>query len=151
MASIWEEELKEDEIANNEYPTIPAGRYQFEVVKVTGKEYTPKPGSKIGKCAEIDLQLRVEGKDRDVTVFDRLYSDPRTVWKMTAFAKCIGVFEKGMTPGQLLRKSEGQIGEADVLLRPAEGNYPARNEIKSYNAPKEEPEKEAVKPEDLPF
>ena len=149
MAGIWDEEIKDNQSGErNEYPTLPEGTYQFEVVKVTGKEYQPRLGSKIGKCAEIDVQLRVEGEKADVHVFDRLYSDPKTIWKMTAFAKCLGIFEAGMTPGQLLRKSEGCIGKAHIILRPATGEYAARNEVKAY-IPQETTTKDSE--EDLPF
>lgn len=148
MASIWDEKIKDNNNnQENEYPTLPEGTYEFQVVRVTGKEYLPKPGSKIGRCAEIDLQLRVEG-DHDVHVFDRLYSDPKTIWKMTAFAKCIGVFEEGMTPGQLLRKCDGGIGNAHIILRPASNGYAERNEVGKY-LPKEN--KEQKDTEDLPF
>lgn len=150
MASIWDVTLTEDSTSTTkEFPTLPNGRYQFEVVKVTGKEYLPHAGSKIGKCAELDLQLRVEGEGKEVTVFDRLYSDPKTIWKMTAFAKCIGVFKAGMTPGELLRSAETNIGWADITLRPATNEYPARNEVKSYVVP--EGPKALKTPEDLPF
>lgn len=144
MANIWDEELKDEKQDVKEYPTLPAGEYEFEVVKATGKEYSPKPGSKIGKCAEIDLQLRVEGNGTEVTVFERLYSDPKTVWKMTAFAKCIGIFASGMTPGQVLRNCEGKVGKAAFLYRAAAGSYPARNEVKNYIVPE-------VMEEVLPF
>lgn len=147
MASIWDAPLKDTQQEKTEYPTLPAGEYTFQVVKATGKEYTPRPGAKIGKCAEIDLQLRVESTERDVTVFDRLYSDPQTVWKMTAFAKSIGVFKAGMTPGELLRNAQDGIGKAFVKLAPASNGYPARNEIGKYiEAPKKD-----VEADDLPF
>ena len=96
MASIWDTAMKSE--VTNEYPVVQPGEYEFQVEKATGKEYTPKPTSKIGRCAEIDLQLRVDTPTGEVRVFDRLYSDPTTIWKMTAFAKCIGVFSEGMTP-----------------------------------------------------
>ena len=148
MSNIWDETLTDNSTnTTRDFPTLPAGRYQFEVTKVTGKEYLPKLGSKIGKCAEIDVQLRVEGDGKEVTVFDRLYSDPKTVWKMTAFAKCIGIFEPGMTPGQVLRKSTGNIGTADFSFREATSMYPARNEVKTYIVPEEK----AASNEDLPF
>ena len=147
MASIWDAELKDTQEESREYPTLPEGTYEFEVMNVTGKEYQPKPGSKIGRCAEIDIQMRVEGNGQEVTVFDRLYSDPRTVWKMTAFAKCVGIFSDGMTPGQLLRKANGTIGKAHFTLRPATNEYAARNEVKAYIA--QEPKK--VESDELPF
>lgn len=150
MANIWDVTLTDNNTnTTKEFPTLPAGRYQFEVVKVTGKEYQPRAGSKIGRCAELDLQLRVEGEGKEVTVFDRLYSDPKTIWKMTNFAKCIGVFKAGMTPGQLLRAAETNIGWADFTLTPATNEYPARNEVKAYVVP--EGPKALETPEDLPF
>lgn len=142
MASIWDAAMTGE--VKNEFPVAEPGEYEFQVEKVTGKEYTPKPTSKIGRCAEIDLQLRVETPKGDVRVFDRLYADPTTIWKMTAFAKCIGVFTEGMTPGELLRKAEGGIGKAFVKLTPASGNYAERNEIGRYI---EKP----VEKEELPF
>ena len=149
MASIWDEALNENSTSSNEYPTIPAGIYDFEVVGVRGKEYEPKPGAKMKKCAEIIVQLRVEGKEREVMVFEHLYSDPIAVWKMTAFAKCIGVFETGMTPGKLLKKAEGGIGRADFRLREAANGFPARNEVKTFIEKKTE--KKKLDFEELPF
>jgi hypothetical protein len=115
---------------------------------VTGKEYTPKPTSKIGKCAVISLQLRIETPKGDVRVFDRLYSDPTTIWKMTAFAKSIGVFKPGMTPGDLLKAAEEGIGRAYIKLIPATSLYPEKNEVGRY-IEMEKPEK--VDNKDLPF
>ncbi len=130
MASIWDTAMKSE--ATNEYPVVQPGEYEFQVEKVTGKEYTPKPTSKIGRCAEIDLQLRIDTEKGEVRVFDRLYADPTTIWKMTAFAKCIGVFTEGMTPGDLLRKAEGEIGKAFIKLTPATDRYAERNEVGRY-------------------
>ncbi len=152
MSGIWDETIRDNNQETvSEFPTLPEGTYAFEVEKVTGKEYQPKLGSKIGRCAEIDLQLRVEGNGQDVRVFDRLYSDPKTVWKMTAFSKCVGVFEEGMTPGQLLRKAEGAIGKAHVILRPAANGYQARNEIKAYLPQPQAPKAKETRSDDLPF
>lgn len=142
MASIWDVKLNND--TKNEYPVAKPGEYEFEVENVTGKEYTPSATSKIGKCAEIDLRLRVETPEGDVRVFDRLYSDPTTVWKMTAFAKSIGIFQEGMTPGDVLRKAHGQIGKAFIKVTPANERYSERNEVGRYI---EKPKKE----EELPF
>lgn len=132
MASIWETRLTDDATQNNSYKVAKPGEYVFQVEKATGKEYTPKLTSKIKKCAEIDLQLRVETPEGDVRVFDRLYSDPTTIWKMTSFAKCIGVFRSGMTPGDLLKACNGAIGKAYIKLSPATAQYAERNEVGRY-------------------
>lgn len=144
---IWDVPMKDDAVQENDFPVLPEGTYEFQVESASGRQYQPKPGSKIGVCAEIDVRLRVEGKGQDVRVFDRLYADPRTIWKMTAFAKCIGVFTPGMTPGDLMRKAEGQIGTAHIILRPATSEYPARNEVKAYIAK----QTELPDAEELPF
>lgn len=147
--SIWDAKL-EDTQESHDYPTLPAGEYFFEVVKASGKEYEPKPGGKLKRCAEIDLQLRIETESGTVvTIFDRLYSDPQTLWKMTAFAKCIDVFRPGMTPGDLLRASQGCFGKAFVKLRPATDQYAAKNEIGKYIA--HEPVPDTTTSENLPF
>ncbi|MGN1389405.1 MAG: hypothetical protein ACI4WR_07130 [Bulleidia sp.] len=140
--SIWDAALPEDA---GGYKVAKPGKYTFQVEKVTAKEFNPKPTSKIKKCAEIDLQLRVETPDGDVTVFDRLFSDPSTIWKMTAFAKAIGVFKSGMTPGMLMRQCQDGIGQAEICVR--EYNGKESNEVKSYI------EKEPVQTDDdsLPF
>lgn len=146
--SIWDAELNDNNTNTGEYPTLPSGEYVFQVVKVTGKEYSPKPGAKMKKCAEIDVQMRVEdGKGKEITVFDHLYSDPIAIWKMTAFAKSIGVFKPGMTPGRLLKDAEDGIGKAYFIYREAANGYSARNEVRRYI------EKETVPAmdEELPF
>lgn len=143
MASIWDVTLEDTNEATNDYPLLPDGTYEFQVEKVTGKEYTPKPGGKMGRCAEIDLQMRVDTADREYKVFDRLYTDPSAIWKMTAFAKSIGEFKTGMTPSALLRAAEGAIGNFEV--RTHEYNGKKSNEVKRYIA------KPTIGNEDLPF
>jgi hypothetical protein len=145
---IWDTKMNDEATVKSDFPVAEPGEYFFQVEKVTGKEYTPKPTSKIGKCAVISLQLRVETPKGDVRVFDRLYSDPTTIWKMTAFAKSIGAFKSGMTPGDLLKAAEGGIGKAYIKLVPATNEYPEKNEVGRY-IEKEEPKK--VDSEDLPF
>lgn len=145
---IWDTEMNDEVTVKSDFPVAEPGEYIFQVEKAVGKEYTPKPTSKIGKCAVISLQLRIETPNGDVRVFDRLYSDPTTIWKMTAFAKSIGVFRKGMTPGDVLRSAEAGIGKAYIKLVPATKEYPEKNEVGRY-IEKELPEKDDNK--DLPF
>lgn len=132
--SIWDSALPNNNEEQNDYPVSDPGEFQFQVVEAKGKEYLPSGSSKISRCAEIDVRLRVEGKingqTHDVTVFDRLYADPKTVWKMTAFAKSIGVFKEGMTPGDLLKSIGDSIGNAEIGVR--EYNGSKQNEVKRY-------------------
>ena len=145
---IWDTAMNDETTVKSDFPVAEPGEYVFQVEKVTGKEYTPKPTSKISKCAVISLQLRIETPKGDVRVFDRLYSDPTTIWKMTAFAKSIGVFKPGMTPGDLLKAAEEGIGRAYIKLIPATSLYPEKNEVGRY-IEMEKPEK--VDSKGLPF
>lgn len=146
MSDIWDAALPEEV---KEFKVAKPGTYTFQVERAIAKEYTPKPTSKIKRCAEIDVQLRVETDDGDVMVFDHLYSDPSTVWKMTAFAKCIGIFQPGMTPGMLMRKCDQGIGRAEIGVR--EYNGRTSNEVKSYIIPKETKEVTDDDLKNLPF
>lgn len=149
MASIWDVTLEDTTAEQNDYPVLPDGVYEFQVEKVTGKEYLPKPGGKIkNRCAEIDLQMIVETSEREYRVFDRLYSDPTTAWKMTAFAKSIGEFKTGMTPSELLRKAKDAIGNFRVKTKVYNGKK--QNEVKEYIFKESAPAAE-VSDEDLPF
>lgn len=141
--NLWDAPLEEEQ----GFRLAKEGTYDFEVIEVTGKNYTPKPGSKMPPCAEIDVTLRVETPEGDVRVWDRLYSANR---RMTEFAKCIEVFQPGMTPGQLLRACNGCIGKAKIGIEPATAQYKAKNRVVEYLAPVKEAKKEA-RSDDLPF
>ena len=133
--SFWDAPLSNEEERDNDFPVLPEGRYDFEVRKATAKIHEAKPGGKIGRCGQIDLELLVEGataEGRDVTVhvFESLYTASSTAWKMTAFAKSIGIWRDGMTPGELVRECLGCVGIADLYLD--EYNGQTRNKVKSF-------------------
>lgn len=139
---------KEDTSGGGDYPVANPGKYEFEVVKATLKEYTPKAGSKIPRCAELDVQLKFEGiaEGKDVNVFDRLYFAEKTIWKAAAFAKCIGVFKEGMTPKDLMNACAKEIGMAEIGVR--EYNGKKQNDIKKYY---EKEEADVINSDGLPF
>lgn len=149
-ASIWDTPIKEEESQEREYPVLEPGKYDFEVIDVQPKEYIPRATSKIGRCAQIDIRLRVEG-DQDVNVFEKLFSDPKTAWKMNQFAKSIGIYSDGMTPGDIIKRAKGCIGKAEFDLE--EYNGKKRNTVKAYIEQKQEaaPSASAIDNEDLPF
>jgi len=130
--SVWDTQMNSDDDKGMDFPVLPEGRYWYEVTKAVGKEYNPKPGGKIGKCAQIELTMRVEAPkgQKDVTVFESLFSDPKMIWKMTQFAKSADIFHEGMTPGELIRKCEGAAGYADFVVE--EYNGRKRNRVKNF-------------------
>lgn len=145
--SIWDKGLVDTQ-TNNEYPVSLPGTYQFEVMNSIAKEYNPKPGGKIEKCAQLNIRLRVEGLDEngkaiDVTVFDNLFSAESTSWKMVAFAKAIGIYHPGMTPKELHDNCVGEIGTVDIKVGKDLKGF-KRNEVVAY-IPKK------VENEELPF
>lgn len=149
--SIWDTELVDDG-QDHSYPVADPGVYQFEVVDFKANEYKPKPTSKIGECAEFQLRLRVEakvdGKDKDVNVFDRLYSDKSTIWKIVQFAKSVGIYTDGMTLKEFYKKAPGTIGTVEIGQRTYNGKL--QNEVKSYVVPEKE-ETPVINDDDLPF
>lgn len=144
MASVWDVKLENTQEKSNDYPVLPEGVYEFQVEKVTGVEYLPKPGAKMERCAEIDLQLRIDTPEREYRVFDRLYSAETAKWKMTKFAKCIGVFREGMTPSDLLMAAKDGIGNCKVGIHQYKGKD--QNDVKEYIEPVA-----TVSDEELPF
>lgn len=131
--SIWDVQITGEEQSPNDYPIAKPGTYEFEVTNATMKEYIPKQGSKIPNCAELDVTLKFKGiaeNGKDVTVFDRLFFAESTIWKATAFTKCIGIFYKGMTPKNIANGCMGEVGTAEIDIH--EYNGTKSNRVKKY-------------------
>lgn len=146
---IWDVELKDE--VTTEYSLLPAGTYAFEVVDCKAKEYVPKQGSKMPNCGQLDVRLRVES-DKDYTVFDSMFTAESAVWRMTQFAKSIGIFHKGLQPLELAKACVGQIGNCEIVID--EYNHKKRNKVKTYlEATKQEPQQVGLSfdEKDLPF
>lgn len=140
--SIWDEEVFDDG-EDHTFPVADPGTYSFEVVDLKASEYIPGPNSKIGRCASFNLRLRVEakvdGKDKEVNVFDRLYSDHSTSWKIKQFAKCVGIWHDKMTLREFLKKAPGTTGTAEIGQRTYNGKL--QNQVNNYIDPDEAEEK----------
>ena len=169
IENIWEKKLGgEEDLESGDYPVLPEGTYDFEVASCEGKAHEAKPGGKIGYCAEIDLRMVVKHEGRQISVFDRLYSDPKTAWRMRQFARCIGITEDEISPSDVLREGRDGAGRFYVGIREYNGRQ--QNEVKTYYAqeqkedPAPAPAKTTVKrsrkapeapvsqdPDDLPF
>lgn len=128
MTDIWDVELSGNE--TNEYPVLPEGKYNFTVKNAVAKEYLPNENSKIERCAEIDLTLEVVSGGTKYTVFDKLFFAEKTVWKVTSYTKCIGIFFKGMKPKDVYTMSIGEKGEAVIGIKTYNGKK--SNTVKEY-------------------
>lgn len=129
--SIWDTPIQaEAQQGDRDFPVLAPGVYEFEVTDATGKEYKAKPGGKIGNCAQISVRLRCESKEADVNVFEELFSDPKMAWKMEAFCKCIGIYRKGITPGEVIKEAAGNIGKCELYVD--EYNGKKRNKVRKW-------------------
>ena len=152
--SVWDTPITADAAGVQEYALIPPGIHEFTVESSVGHEYKPGPDSKIGHCAQIKLTLIVEGTDTKgrparVKVFDNLFSDPKTLWKMYGFARAIGSWREGLTPWDLTQ-SAGAIGKAQLIIEKGRDGVD-RNKVKTYIEPDPDPEDQELSPGDLPF
>ena len=153
--NVWTKPLSGETSEGGGYSLMPPGEHEFTVEASTGHEYKPGPDSKIGHCAQIKLTLIIEGTDTKgksarVKVFDNLFSDPKTEWKMTGFAKAIGSWREGITPWDLTQ-SAGAIGRA-VLGIEKDRNGIDRNKVIRYLEPEPDPDQEPdLSPGELPF
>ena len=151
-ANIWNTRLPKDDQQAQEYEILPAGTYDFEVGNIEAKAHEAKPGGKIGYCAELDLRLEVQHNNKTAYVFDRLYSDPLTAWRMKQFAACVGIdVTDELTPGDVYREAKARGGRFTVGVR--EYNGKKQNEVKAYLKPEpaKEPKAEVISNDDLPF
>ena len=143
MASIWDAKATDTQPTQTDYPVLEPGIYEFEVVNSKLKEYFPKPTSKIGHCAQLDVRLQINDR---FNVFESLFFDPNTAWKVAKFAKSIGLYHAdGVGPAELDKNCVGKIGEAEIVVE--EYNGRKRNRVKTF-IEKKEP---VVSADDLPF
>lgn len=152
----WDSAIPESaQQESRNFPVAVPGTYSFEVMKTEKKTYTPKSvSSKIPTgTPQIDVQLRVEGKDesgKDIETycFEHLYASDTTVWKATSFAKAIGIYHQGMSFGEIADKAIGEIGTAVVEVH--EYNGQRSNRIKKFIEPAQ-PKAPKIDDSELPF
>lgn len=71
------------------------------------------------KNLQIDLTLRTEDGG---TVFDTLYLNAATQWKLVQFAKSIKAFHDGITAEELCHIAEGRTGNVEISTCVLNGN-----------------------------
>ena len=133
---------------NNDFPVLEPGEYVFQVTDAV--HTTSQSGNWMWK-----LQLRFEQADGpDVTVFDYLVENDKSMWKFNTYLDCIG---SKLEDTSKLADTIGEIGKATVEVEKGKDGYADRNRVKRYLA-KEEPKKpakakkaKAPETEDLPF
>lgn len=83
----WDSEITDN---SQDFEPIPAGEYAFRVAKFERAQYDG--GKKMGPCPMAKLDLEVEGGEYDGRhVFENLYLNRKSMWKLAAFFTCIGL------------------------------------------------------------
>lgn len=102
------------------------GLYDFEVMEATDKE------SKAGNDM-VELALRIEDPSgRGFKVLDWLVATDGGAYKVRHFAESTGLlaeYEKGDMPAGVM---VGKTGRCKLSIKPAEGQYRAKNAVADY-------------------
>ena len=151
--SIWDVSFNNTEEVTYEYRVAEPGTYEFRVDKFDAMDHQAVPGGKIGHCVEFDMQLLIkapiDGEEHEVRVFDRLYSDPKTKWKIAQFAKCVGIYHDGIDLQEIYHKALGTKGTAKIGIHEYQGQK--SNDVKAYIVSEDKKQQPEIDPNDLPF
>lgn len=109
-----EEELQRDELS-------PAGDYQFRVIAAS-EETSKKTGNPMIKV-KLELEDGNHVYDYLIATFER---------KIRHFCAAVGLLEKYDTGSLAARDCMGCEGLAKIVIKPAQGNFSAKNEVKDY-------------------
>lgn len=151
--SVWDRPMKAAPQEDQKPVAVP-GEYEFTVAGIEGKTYPGKPGG-MGECAWLVARLIVDGKDErgrdlEVTVFENLFNDPKTEWKMLDFAKAVEIYHDGITAMEIMTRAEGMIGKAKFIAD--EWNGKKRNKVDRFIIPAPAPAQDIEIPDgELPF
>ena len=107
---------------------LEAGIYDFEVMEA--EEKTSSKGNDM-----VALGLRIENNEgRGFKILDWLVATDGGAYKVRHFAESVGLlaeYEKGDMPAGIMI---GKTGRAKIAVKPAEGQYRAKNTVADYVA-----------------
>ena len=146
----WDDEISDDGSGEAlESVILPAGNYDFEVIKTEKGFYQPGPKSSLPPCNMVKAFLRVDGGELGKSlVVENLYLCERTEWKISAFLRSIGLKKQGepVSVRQLLH-CDGEKGRCSVIVDTftgQDGQERKNNKLGRFFDP--DPEAEAPKP-----
>lgn len=133
--SEFEKELGwDDEISNEaEFVTLPAGDYDFEVVKF--ERSRSKGSEKIPASNMAVLEIRITDGQKSATVFDRLVLHTKMEWKLSQFFRAIGQKKHGEPVRMNWNAVPGARGRCKVIeseYTTEKGEKRSKNEIEKY-------------------
>jgi len=88
----WDDEIVDDGQSAPETVVLPAGNYDFTVIKTEKGFYQPRPGSKIPACNKVDVFLRLDGGELGTGLaVETLFLCEKQAWKAAAFFRSVGM------------------------------------------------------------
>ncbi len=110
----------------DEMGLLPVGVYDFYVAEAT--DTTSKKGNDMAV-----LKLKIEDDTgRQATLVDYLVSIDSMAYKIRHFADSVGLlaaYERGDLPADMMA---GRVGKCKVGIKPADGEYRAKNVVNDY-------------------
>ena len=132
----WDSEIQND---GEEFVTLPAGDYNFEIKEFVRGRHEPKQGGKLPACPKATLKVFVDGGDKGKTyVTHRLFLHSSTEGFLCAFFTAIGQRSKGQKVQMNWNQVPGATGSCKLGVKTSDdGNK--YNEIKRFLPPAETP------------
>lgn len=133
----WNSKIEND---GDELVVLPAGEYNFTVMKFERGRHTPKDGGKLPACPMAKVFIKIHGGEKgDSLVTERLFLHSKTEGLLCAFFRAIGQRKQGEPLTMDWNRVAGSTGRCKVGQRQYEGN--TYNEIKGWLYPDETPAK----------
>lgn len=132
-ALSWGDEI---EGSGQSFEPVPAGEYGFKVLSMERQQHNGS--DKMGPCPVAKVEISLDDP-RETHVFDRLFLNRKTMWKIVAFFNAIGLHDpKDEAPFRPdWTRIYGRTGRVRIGVREYNGNK--YNEVKSWLEPKQAP------------
>lgn len=128
----WDDEIIDDGQSTPETVILPAGNYDFTVIKTEKGFFQPKPGGKIPACNKVDVYLRLDGGELGTGfAVQTLFLCEKQAWKAAAFFRALGM-RKHDEPLRWrdIEHVDGEHGRCKVYVDSYESNGQTRQNNK---------------------
>ncbi|WP_041137869.1 hypothetical protein [Beduini massiliensis] len=131
----WDDQIVQE---GNEFIVIPAGIYDFKVIKFERSRFNGS--DKMPACNQAVLQLEVNSTLGKTILLEKLFLHSKSEWKLSEFFTCIGQKKKGEPLKMNWTLVPGAVGRAEIEInkyKDKNGNERTNNKVKKY-LPKEQ-------------
>lgn len=140
----WDDEITNDgEGSFDETAVLPAGNYDFEVIKTEKSFYQPGPKSSLPPCNMVKVYLRILGGEYGTgLVVENLYLCEKMEWKAAAFFRAIGM-KKHDEPikWRMIDHCDGERGRCRIMVDTftgRDGTEKQNNKLERFYDPAED-------------